>query len=340
MDRPEHRLALIELQERDARSGRSVDRVVDVWQWPLTLGRALDNHVVLDDPHVAAHHAVLSPDEDGQLMVLPLPSRNGVLLDGVLLGGIHATARTPVPAKGAVLQLGATRLRLRLPATVLAAEQPLPRQASAGRLATAGLMLGVFLLLLADHALTLDPGGDYAAWLPAFVGLPAALLTWCGLWALMSKLFQHRFDFSGHLRILLPWMLAITLADLLWPQAAAAIAAPWLWKLGAPLQALLAAGLVRAHLAHVLPLHQRSVNLGVAAMLVVGGALSLAGTWRSTDSLSPAPYMSTLPMPALRLAGTVPSATLVQDMAPLAAQLAQRVNKARKDEEDEGEPAE
>jgi hypothetical protein len=331
MDRPEHRLALIELYERDGRMGR----MVDVWQWPLTLGRALDNHVVLDDPHVAAHHAVLSPDEDGQLRLQPLPSRNGVLLDGR-----RADARTAVPATGATLQLGATRLRLRLPGAVLAPEQLMPRQAAGGRLATAGLLLGVFALLLIDHALSLDPGADYAAWLPALVGLPAALFGWCGLWALMSKLFQHRFDFIGHLRIVLPWMLAMTLAEMLWPQAAAAVAAPWLWKLGSPLQALLAAGLIRAHLAHVLPLHQRSVNLGVAAMLVAGGALSLAGTWRSTDSLSAAPYMSTLPMPALRLAGMVPSATLVQDMAPLAGKLSQRVKKAREDDEDEGEAAE
>jgi hypothetical protein len=331
MDRPEHRLALIELYERDGRIGR----MVDVWQWPLTLGRALDNHVVLDDPHVAAHHAVLSPDEDGQLRLQPLPSRNGVLLDGR-----RTDARAAVPAEGATLQLGATRLRLRLPGAALAAEQPMPRQAAGGRLATAGLLLGVFALLLIDHALSLDPGADYAAWLPALVGLPAALFGWCGLWALMSKLFQHRFDFTGHLRIVLPWMLAMTLAEMLWPQVAAAVAAPWLWKLGSPLQALLAAGLIRAHLAHVLPLHQRSVNLGVAAMLVAGGALSLAGTWRSTDSLSPAPYMSTLPMPMLRLAGTVPSATLVQDIAPLAAKLAQRVKKAREDDEDDGESAE
>lgn len=331
MDRPEHRLALIELHERDGRIGR----MVDVWQWPLTLGRALDNHVVLDDPHVAAHHAVLAPDEDGRLMLQPLPTRNGVLMDGR-----RADGRTPVPAAGAMLQLGATRLRLRLAGAVLADEEIMPRQAGGGRLGAAALMLSVFLLLLADHALSLDPGADYAAWMPALVGLPAALAGWCGLWALMSKLFQHRFDFSGHLRIVLPWMLAMTLTEMIWPQAAAAIAAPWLWKLGSPLQALLAALLVRAHLAHVLPLHHRSVNLGVAAMVVAGGALSLAGTWRSSDSLSPSPYMSTLPLPALRLAGTVPSATLVQDMAPLAGKLAQRVKKSRQEDEDEGEPAE
>ena len=79
----------------------------------------------------------------------------------------------------------------------------------------------------------------------------------------------------------------------------------------------------------------------VAHWLLAGGALSLANTWRAMQSLSPTPYMSTLPMPALRLTGTVPSATLVQDLEPVARQLAERVKKVRQDDADEsGEPDE
>jgi hypothetical protein len=46
--------------------------------------------------------------------------------------------------------------------------------------------------------------------------------------------------------------------------------------------------------------------------------------------------MSTLPLPALRLAATVPAAVLVQDMAPLAARLAERARKAREEDRDDG----
>ena len=42
--------------------------------------------------------------------------------------------------------------------------------------------------------------------------------------------------------------------------------------------------------------------------------------------------MSTLPLPALRLAGTVPTQALVQEMAPLAEALAERVKRAKKDD--------
>lgn len=330
MDQPEperttraDRLALIELQGRDGRIGR----VVDVHHWPLSLGRALDNDVVIDDPHVAAYHARLVQGADGALQLQPLQTLNGVRVDGRRAGG-----DVLLPPGGAELQIGSTRLRLRLAGEVLAAELPLPPGGGSGLLAPLLMGAAVLALLLAEHWISLDPGADYSAWLPTALGLPLAVAAWCGLWALMSKLFQHRFDFSGHLRIVLPWLLGMTLFEIVLPQAAAALALPALWKLNAPLQALLAVLILRAHLQHVLPQHGRAVNLSVAALMVAGGALSLAGTWRAMQSLSPAPYMSTLPLPALRLTGTVPSATLVQEMEPVAQALAERVKQQRDDD--------
>ena len=74
----------------------------------------------------------------------------------------------------------------------------------------------------------------------------------------------------------------------------------------------------------------------VAVLAVTGVVLTTALTWRNQDSLVATPYMSTLPMPALRLGATAPSADLVQDMAPLAALLAERVAQSRKDEAEGG----
>lgn len=340
MDQPEpglparpDRLALIEVQGRDGRIGR----VVDVHQLPMSLGRALDNDVVIDDPHVAAHHALLLPGDDGALRLRPLPTLNGVRIDGR-----RADAETVLPTGGAELQIGGTRLRLRLAGEVLAPELPLAPGGADGLGMPLLLGAAVLLLVLTEHWIALDPGSDYNQWLPTALGLPLALAAWCGLWALMSKLFQNRFDFGGHLRIVLPWLLGMTIAEIVLPQAGAALALPTLWRLSAPVQALLAVLILRAHLQHVLPVHRRTVDISVATLALAGGALSLAGTWRATQSLSPAPYMSTLPMPALRLTGTVPSATLVQEMEPVTKALAERVKKQRQDDaaDDGGETEE
>jgi hypothetical protein len=301
----------------------------------VDIGRALDNHVVLDDPHAAPHHARLAPDGAGRLTLTVLPGRNGIVHEGQ---HYNAGAALELPAGGATLHIGATRLRLRLRGETLAPEQALPALAPGSRALLPLTGAALLALLLGSHGVSLDPGADYSAWLPMLVGLPLVIAGWTAAWALMSKLFRHRFDFLGHLRIVLPWLLVMSLADVLWPQFAAAIAAPGLWQLTAPLQALLAALLVRAHLAHVLPQHQRAVTVAVAVAALSGGAISLALTHRRSDSFSSAPYMSTLPMPALRLAGTVPSKALVQEMGPLAARLTQRARAARA-EDDEGESA-
>ena len=325
MERPEQRVALIEWLDRDGH----VQRSVDVAGWPLSLGRALDNTVVLDDPFVAAHRARVLPGEDGRLLLQALPSHNGLRLDGRALEG-----PAPVPAGGGLLQLGQTRLRLRVAETgmALAPEKPLPATPAftrRGPLLAAGALMA---LVLGGQWLSLDPGADYTAWLPLVLGLPAVVMVWCGLWALLSKLFQHRFDFSGHLRLALPWLLAMQLQDMLWPQLTAALALPGPWMAGSLLENLLLIGLLHAHLRHTLPPYRRAVTAVVAVAALVGLGLTAAVTWRGHDSLVATPYMSTLPLPALQLTGTVPSATLVQEMAPLAERLAERVERARQDE--------
>lgn len=329
MDRPEDRLALIECHERDGRIGR----VLDVWRWPVRLGRAMDNHVVLDDPHVAAHHAMLLPHVQGGVLLQVLDTRNGVIANG---RHHPAGATVTLPPGGAQLQIGALKLRLRLPGEQLAPERPLAAPQGSARALALVMALLLLALVLLEHGISLDPGADATAWLPTLVGLPAALMLWCGLWALMSKLFQHRFDFAGHLRLALPWLLAIQALDMLLPPLASALGWTLLWQLVTPLVVVLLAALVYRHLAQVLPLHTRAVAAAVGAALLVGGGISLAMTHRSTDRLTRAPYMSTLPLPAFNFTRAVPPEQAVAEMATLAEPLARRVQQARSEEAEQG----
>lgn len=330
MDRPEDRLALI---ERLGGDGRAV-QAEGVWRWPLHIGRALDNDIVLDDPHVAPRHAVIGPDASGQLQLTLLPSVNGAVLDGH-----HRAAAGPWPLAeaGAMVQLGSTRLRVRLRGEVLAPERALARAAARGWMRPLVLLAVLLATVLLETWIALDPGADATAWLPVLVGLPAAIGAWCGVWALLSKLFQHRFDFIGHLRIVLPGMLAIQLLDQLLPPLAAALDQPWLWQLVAPLIALVGAAVAHAHLRLLLPQHARAVAAAVAAALVAGFAVSFTLTQRSSDRFTRAPYMSTLPLPALHLAREQTAAALVQGMAPVAERVSRRVAKAQREEEEHGD---
>jgi hypothetical protein len=324
------RLALIELLGSDGR----VAQTFSVCRWPVTLGRGLSNHVVLDDPHVAAHHATLNILETGQVALTVGDSVNGVTHAGQHHG---AGADVVLPTGAAALQLGGLQLRLRLAGETLAAERPLPRLRATSASGPWAAGLGFMLLALFNHWVSLDPGAEASAWTPLVVGIPVALAGWSGLWALASKLFQHRFDFMGHLRIVLPWLLGIELVELALNLVASTWGWAWLWRSVGPLQVLLGVLLLRAHLVHMLPLAQRALGLSLTAMTLVGAGIHLTTVQRATDRFSRPAYMSSLPQPWLHRANTGSSQDLIQELAPLAQQLALRAQKARKDEPAGGE---
>lgn len=318
MDRPEDRIALIEVLGRDGR----VRRTLDVHRWPVTVGRALDNTLVLDDAHLAPHHATLAPDDAGRLTL-----RVGDTVNGVTLAGrrVAAGGRAALPPAGALLQLGGQRLRLRLAGEDLPAERPLGRPAL-GPWPLLAALLAWALLQAAERWVMLDPGADLVLWLPWVLGLPVGLALWCGAWALGSRLLRHGFDFAGHAAIALPGLLALALADLLLPPLAAAADWPLLWhlqKLWVP--AIAVAVVLRAHLLLWLPQRGLVVTGCVLAMLLTG--LGLAGLFnqRQLGRWFADPYMRTVPPPALRLGRPAPIASIGPALLPLRDALAERV---------------
>lgn len=73
----------------------------------ITLGRAHDSTIVLDDDFASSRHARIYPDPSGQWVVEDLGSTNGTYLDRTKLNG-----PTPVPL-GVPIRIGKTVLELR-----------------------------------------------------------------------------------------------------------------------------------------------------------------------------------------------------------------------------------
>ena len=368
MDRPEERLALIEWLDRDGH----VLRAVDVWRWPLSIGRALDNVVVLDDPHVAAYHVVIErvetelqavsmsmsgpeaelasapahrtePDSDREALRLRvMQTLNPVHFDGQLVASGQQRALRPAqppaaPHAGLVMHIGQTRLRLRLRADVLAPEQALAPTSAPTRSRMAWCAVALAALLALSNWISLDPGADLTAWLPLLLGLPTLVAVWCGAWALVSKLFQGRFDFMGHAAIALPWFLVVEVVDLLLPQVAATLGWPLLWRLTGPITALIMAWLLREHFCLVLPRARRGISVALAALLLSWAAVTWTLNLRQHDRLDAAPYMGVLPMAGWRLGAPAKPDDVVQAMQPLRERLKARVDKATRDEPEGGD---
>jgi hypothetical protein len=87
-------------------SGRARGLTLPLGQGPITVGRAGDSSLVLDDDFASAHHARLVPHE-GQWFVEDLGSTNGTYLDRT-----KVVRPTPVPI-GVPVRIGKTVLELR-----------------------------------------------------------------------------------------------------------------------------------------------------------------------------------------------------------------------------------
>lgn len=340
MDRPEDRLALIEWIGRDRRVARSTD----VHQWPVSLGRGLQNTVVIDDPQVAEQHARLMPDEHGHLNLHVQATRNGVWVDHRFA---PAGTCVPLSVSGVELHLGSTQLRLRWPGEALAVEEPMAQAWGWPRLGlwqALGFALLWLVLLCGEFWLGLDPGAGVSEWLPFVLGAPAGLMIWCALWALASKVFRHQFDFVGHISVAAPTLALIAVLSWLLPQLAAALGWPWVAELGTWVEAGLSLALLWAHVRLVLPATRigplRVLNGATLALALVGGLVYLTVQHRGTERWRTQLYLGTLPLPAWRLDGAAPVDRLLEATQALRTPLETRVREAKDDDNAEDGPGE
>lgn len=325
MDHPTPRLALLEVREAD---GRLV-QVHHVHHWPVRVGRALDNDVVLTDVHAAAHHASLDLGDDGRPRLRVGDTRNGVRLDGPR-GGRSLAAGDEAPLSPmARWHVGHNTLQLRLPTDPLPAERVMLALRTPPSQATVfGLIAVALAWQLGNVWLNANPTTPWESYLRPLLASVSTLVLWVGLWSLVSKLFVHRVNLFTHLRIALGWTLAGAVLEALLGLLAYAFDAPMLSRLREPLGMLMLAGMVGHHLRVVLPAHPRLTGtlVGSIAVLAIAGqtVLQLQHNGRPFREL----YLATLAPPALRVVGGESASALVESLRPLEQPLLERAREA------------
>jgi hypothetical protein len=320
------RLALIELLDRDGHARVAVP----VTQWPVTIGRAIDCDVVLDDPHVAPLHATLLQHEEGGVRLEVGPSRNGVRLDRQQLA-----AGTSAPVAGpAQLQIGTTRLRVRLAGEVLAPEEPLVSERVLPWWGITVMALALLAWLLGRQWLETDPGEPAIEYISVLWSVPTGLAVWCGLCALGSKLFRHHFEYLPHLGVALTWMLIVLATELFLHLLAYALGWSWASRVSTMVQGVLGAAWVYSHLALIVPARRRTMATLVATLFGVGSIIGAALAYQREDRFFGELYMATLGPPSLRIVSTQPAERFFEDATALRARLDARA----KDKEEDAPP--
>jgi hypothetical protein len=314
--------AVIEVLDRDGH----VRAVHKVQQWPTRIGRSPGCDVVLDDGHVAAEHAELLLNDEGQPALRLLPSLNGGwLADRRLQGGDEAALRGP-----ALFQLGSTQLRWRTAADAMAAELPMlaHQQRRPKRHASwLPVLLLLFVAMLGgEQWLSLNPGSLWVEYAGAVLTPVGIVLAWAAVWALVTQLFQHRFPFATHLRRVLVGITAIQLMSWTLGLLAFSLSLPLLVAMDALIVPAAAAALLWWHASLVWPRAKRTLAL-VLAGLVIGGLLLTAARRQEQQHWFGPSYISVLAPPALRLAAPKPVDALIDELRPLQAELARQAAK-------------
>ncbi|MEX2180773.1 MAG: FHA domain-containing protein [Gemmatimonadaceae bacterium] len=269
-------MALI-LERLDGRRAEPVERVA-LDRLPLTIGRALDNDLVLDDPHVDPHHARVVAAGDGTAVLEDLGSVNGIALHG----GDRAD-RLPLVA-GTMLRLGRTGLRVRDRAESVAPALPLTRFAPARhwldhrrwQLALIAAALGA----VADASWTGTSTRDgLSETLGIVVAATAFLAIWAAAWAVVGKLVVRRAAFLNHAAIAAATVLAVALLEAVtsWGQFLFPAAARVFDGVDWVMMIAITCVMLSAHLVFSTALTSRARWVGVLS--VVGGFIVLSGAF-------------------------------------------------------------
>lgn len=230
------------------------------------IGRAFDNDVVVNDPHVAPHHLRILRGEDGELVAEDLGTLNGLYPEH----GARRVGRLPL-AREPGIRIGRTILRVHDATHPVAPEKALtPPRAHATWAAGLGGLLILLLLMLQWLNLTQEPSPNLL--LLPILGFITILAAWTSFWAVISRIFFGQARFSLQLRIAVTACLVFLAWDQIAEVASFAFAQRDILEF-AGLGAWAVLGCVcYAHLRTIGPRHMQAV-MSLVVVLIAAAAL-------------------------------------------------------------------
>lgn len=268
-------------------------------RFPVRIGRAYDNDVIVDDPLVAPHHAVVERTADGGLELADAGSRNGVFR----AGASARVARERVDGD-ARYRIGRTELRIR------AAGHPVPAELADDRgerwsspvVAVVALLVAAAAVLVNEWSDTFERTETAKLVMPAVLAV-IAILVWSGGWGLAGRLLNGERRFAAHLAVAAVMLIGVLVVAVVGDYLAYAVSAPGLrhWLVPA-VGAVLAWGIWR-HLYLVARVPGRRVAMAaVAVAAVLVGAAALVRYVNVVDDLAQLEFLKVVKAPVARVA--------------------------------------
>jgi hypothetical protein len=285
--------------------------------FPVHLGRAYDNDVVIDDPFVAPTHVRIERRADGALVARDTDTRNGI---HAATGSrwspwqrVGARSAEIVLTPNTLVRAGHSTFRVR-PVDHAVAPERLDTTAHAWEGLRPALVALLMLCLLAmftawSSDTTTQENFVYQTNLALVLG---TMVVWAGAWALLNRLFGGRARFGRHFLIGTIFLVATTATDQAADLLAYAFSLDWLSRFGSYLGLSLLSIAVYFHVATITPLSLSFARRFAVAFALL--AIGLFGMYRYStehqfgDSL----YMSSLQWPAIRMVTPVTTEAFVK----------------------------
>ncbi len=296
---------------------------------PITVGRAYDNDVVVDDPHVAAHHLRITRSENGALVAEDLDSLNGLYVDRVRQKRKEVTLD-----EGHELRIGATVLRVRTATHEVPAEQPMKHGLAYWPSAIA-CIVGVFALAALDLWLSETAEPKAIRYFTPLLILTVAVTVWTTAWSVVTRVFTGHARFGLHFLIVAAGLLAYSV----YSQIAEVGAFAWSWTSLATTSYVIAwLALGGICFAHLLAINRarRPLKVIIAAVLAAAGIAMQTLKQNEYRSTYGQPVtLNRLEPPALRMVAPQHEAAFFTDSTALRPKL----DKARTEEPIGGDSA-
>lgn len=177
----------------------------------ITLGRGFDNDVVLPDPHVCAHHAVIETNENGEILLKDLESVNGTFTRKH-----QAVGQACIVSSGDEFMLGKTRIRIYRRDHVVAPSIRLSWVETLAHLASKPLVTGTVFLFAVLMSMFFQYANEIKAFyigreLVTAVGVLLLITIWPASWMLFARAKKHDARFMAQLSATIVFVILITL---------------------------------------------------------------------------------------------------------------------------------
>jgi pSer/pThr/pTyr-binding forkhead associated (FHA) protein len=293
---------------------------------PIRLGRGYDNDFILDDAYAAPRHAVIDADDNGQLVLRDLGSKNGVIHRGkrhasLTLGG------------GTVIRIGHTSLRVR--GADFAVEPELLDRTRHGWEGLLPGLVGILLIgMVAIFTVWLQDTQSFqlVRYLQALAFGLGAGLAWAGAWAFANRLFGRHARLGRHLFIFGCALTAMTVYKIASSAAAFAFSLEALTRYSSHMAIVIAAGMLFYHLNTVKPHNPRRFAITCMVLALLGSGLTLLSNEQRTGRLADSPYMSVVLQPSMRVSPDHTVDEFMQDVNALKKQADEERTKKVKDD--------